>query len=167
MVVVFIHLVFKVHLPESTELFICTPTCVWYQARTQRGCGGCVRIPLLGHIISKSSVFGLHPHFRPQNGHFLKDSHPLFKRLRVSLGIVTEYLFYLDQGGEGGCYSDFLTFACFRGSAPALTARPRKYQNNLALSQNTRSFHRTQKYQDYNVTKNANNAEHTEIPLNC
>ena len=38
------------------------------------------------------------PHFRPQNGHFLKDSHPLFKRLRVSLGVVTEYLFYPDQG---------------------------------------------------------------------
>ena len=73
-----------------------------------------------------------------------------------------DWIFVL-PGPRGG-YSDFLTFACFRGSASALTAHPRKYQKNLAYPQNTRSFHRTQKYQDYNVTKNANNAEHTEMP---
>ena len=165
MVVVSIHLVLKVHLPERTEIFICTPTCAWYQARTLRGYGGCVRIPLLGHIISKSCSFRPDPKMVI----FLKIRTP-FQKIACEPGYC-DWIFVLpgprEGGGVSGGYSDFLTFACFRCSAPALTAHPRKYQKNLAYPKNTRSFHRTQTYQDYNVTKNANNAEHTEMPLNC
>ena len=66
------------------------------------GAGDAFVSPFWGTLFQNHAVFCLHPHFRPQNGHFLKDSHPLFKRLRVSLGIVTEYLFYPDQVGGGG-----------------------------------------------------------------
>ena len=164
MVLVFIHLVLKVHLPERTEIFICTPTCAWYQARTQRGCGGCVRIPLFGHIISKSCSFFVYtPISDPTMVIFLKIRTPFSKDCIWAWVLWLNICFTRTKGG----YSDFLTFACFRGSAPALTAHPRKYQKNLAYPKNTRSFHSTQKYQDYNVTKNANNAEHTEMPLNC
>ena len=162
MVVVFIHLVLKVQLPERTEIFICTPTCAWYQARTQRGMRS---YPPFGARYFKIMQFlGYTPISDPKMVIFLKIRTPFSK------DCVRAWILWLNiclPGPRGGGYSDFLTFACFRGSAPALTAHPRKYQKNLAYPKNIRSFHRIQKFQDYNVTKNANNAEHTEMPLNC
>ena len=57
-----------------------------------------------------------------------------------------------------------LTFACYRGSAATLQTQ------NI-----TNTFWHTQKkylpinfiHQDFSATKNINNAEHTEMPLNC
>ena len=94
---------------------------------------------------------------------FLKIRTPFSKDCVWAWVLWLDICFTRTKGG----YSDFLTFACFSGSAPALTAHPSKYRKNLAYPKNICSFHSTQKYQYYNVTKNANNAEHTEMPLNC
>ena len=72
MVVVFIHLVLKVHLPERTEIFICTTTSAWYQASTQRGCGGAFVSPFGAHYFKIMQFLVYTPISDPKMVIFLK-----------------------------------------------------------------------------------------------
>ena len=61
-----------------------------------------------------------------------------------------------------------LTFACYRGSAAALTSNQNKYQHILAYPKKCLQISSyPKKYQDFSATQNDKNAEHTEILLNC
>ena len=56
--------------------------------------------PLFGHIICKIMQFLAYiPNSDPKMVIFLKIRTPLFKRLCVNLGIMTEYLFHPVTGG--------------------------------------------------------------------